>query len=155
ETTIGITTGIGEVPPAGMEGVALEKTDPRNPRELRAVERNGVGHDDEFCPDHIVACGLDDPALGLLVPSHLADSRLKDGAVIEIEFISDHAAIFANFRSAGVAAPGHRACFFKQWQINVALYVAGDSGITIPIPAAAIVRAPLDDPDAGDARLAQ
>ncbi len=71
-----VPTGVVVVPPARVEGVALELIDPRYARQLRLVQRP-VGLDDELSLDRVSAVRLDLPFGFFLQPTHLGDLSLE------------------------------------------------------------------------------
>src|SRR5260221_88992 len=71
-----VPSGVVVVPPARVEGVALELVDPRYTRQLRLVQRP-VGLDDELSLDRVSAVRLDLPFGFFLQPTHLGDLSLE------------------------------------------------------------------------------
>ena len=72
----GITASVAVVPTAGVEGVALVGVDAGDAGQFGPVQRP-VGHDDEACPEAIIAVGSDDPAALLFVPGDGFDLGLE------------------------------------------------------------------------------
>ncbi len=114
-----------------------------------------VGDDDEARRHVIAAVGADPPELFLLVPLRSGHSGLENRELVEIVLLGDVLAVRVNLRALGVVARRHLAHLVKQRDVVVGGRVAGDAGITIPVPGPADVGAALDDADALDAALAQ
>ena len=154
EVPLRVAAGIGIVPAAGVEGMALEALDARNAGQLGPVQRT-VRLDDEAGLHRVAAIGADDPARRGLVPVEAGDFGLEAGVAVEIEVPADGAAMLEDLGRGRVFGGRHEADLLQQRQVDVTLHVAGGAGIAVPVPGAAEIAALLDDAHRLDAGLAQ
>ncbi|MGY4470515.1 hypothetical protein ACVWWK_006224 [Bradyrhizobium sp. LB9.1b] len=127
---------------------------PGMPRQLRTIQ-GAAGKDDEARADAITAIGLDQPASLLLLPFHARDDSLKQCPPIETEVTADAARMFVDLGSPRIFAHRHVAGLFQQRQVDVALGIAGRTGVAIPVPGAAEIGGLFNDPEIIDAGRAQ
>ena len=91
----------------------------------------------------------------MLVPAQFGHFRLEAGVAIQIELLSDRAAVRKNLRRAAVLLLRHVTELLQQRQVDVRLDIAGRTGVAVPVPGAAEVAALFDQPDVFDVCFAQ
>ena len=143
EVAVGIAAGVVVVPAAGVEGMALEIADARDPGQLGPVQ-GPIDHDHEAGADPVVAVGVDDPAPGRFVPDHPVDLGLQAGVVVEAVVFGDAAAVGEDLRRVAELARRQVAELFQQRQIGVGLDIAGRARVAVPVPGAAEIGALFD-----------
>ena len=142
------------VPARGVERLALEGLHALDAGELRR-RQDAVGEHDEARPHGVAAVRGDGPAAAGLVPLGLLDGRVEQAAVVEAGSLA------MAWQYSRISKPdanfivGIVAHLLEQRQIAVALDVAGDAGIAVPVPGAADVAALLAEAHIGEAGLAQ
>ena len=154
ETAVRIAARVVVVPPTRVEAVALERLDPFDAGQLRAMQRT-ARHDDVPGLHRIAAIRRHDPAAGGVVPAHLGHLGLEAGVSIEIEVAADRLAVREYLGGLGVLLLRHVSDLLEQRQIDVRLDITCSAGIAVPVPGAAEVAAFLDHTDAVDTGFAQ
>ena len=114
-----------------------------------------VGHGDEPGAHLVAPVGADDPAGSRRIPTDLVHLGLQAGVAVEVVVLGDAPAVREDLRALGVFFGGHVAELLQQRHVHVGLDVAGDPRIAVPVPGAAHVGRPVDQPHAFDAELAQ
>ena len=114
-----------------------------------------VGADDELGAHRVTPIGRDVPSLGIAVPQRFDDRGLKHGEVVQVVLLRDRLAVGENLRPLGVVPCRDVVHLVEQRQVVVRNNIAGNTGVTVPVPGAADVGATFDDADALDALLAQ
>ena len=122
--------------------------------QLRPAQRTS-GQDHKARADLIAAVGLDQPASLRLLPRHARDDGLEQRALVKTEVTADAARVLVDLRRTRIFAHRHVAGLFQQRQIDVALGVAGRTGIAIPVPGAAEIGSLFHDAEISDAGCAQ
>src|SRR5262249_10605768 len=154
EVPAAVTPGIAVVPPAGMERVATERLDPRDPGQRRAVQRP-VGHHHEARAQTIAAVGRDQPPAGVLVPTQCRDFGLQACTLVEPEVQRNVPAVREDLGRVRVLLLRDVAELLEERQVDVRLDVACRSRIAVPVPRSTDVAALLDQQEVVDPGLAQ
>ena len=129
-----------------METVSLETFDAGNAGQLRTIQRT-AGEHDKTGAQLVTAIGADQPALFSFEPSHGGDHRLEKRRSIQIEVPANPARMLEDFGCEGVLRFRDIAGFLKQGQVDVALGIAGCTGVAIPVPGSTKVAGLVDDAD--------
>ena len=79
---------------------------------------------------------------------------LQARVAVQVVVLGDALAVREDLGALGVFLRGDVAELFQQRDVHVGLDVAGDSRIAIPVPGAAHVGRPVDQPHAFDTELA-
>ena len=114
-----------------------------------------VGHGDELRPHLVAVVGPDDPAGSRCIPTNLLHIGLQARVAVQVIALGDAAAVRKDLRTLGVLVLGNVAEFLQQRDVHIGLDVAGDPRIAVPVPGAADVGRPVDQPDALHAEFAQ
>ena len=88
-------------------------------------------------------------------PTDLMHVGLQARIAIQIVVLGDALAMRKDLGSLGVFVRGDVAELFQQRDVHIGLDVAGDPRIAIPVPGAAHVGRPVDQPHTVDTELAQ
>ena len=154
QVAVGVAARVTVVPAAGMKGVAGERLDAGNARQLGTVQRT-IRHADEAGAHAVAAVGLDDPARLGLVPAHAVHLGLEAGVVVEPVVAADPLAVGQDLRRVTVLLLRDVAELLQQRQIDVRLDVALRAGVSVPVPRSTEVAAFLDEADVLHAGLPQ
>ncbi len=134
--------------------MSLERFETFDLRELRLGE-SAVGADDESRLHMIAAVGREVPHLLDGIPLSRGNSGLKGCQLVQVVLSRDRLAVRENLGTLGVVVLRHVVHLVEQRQVVIRDDVACHTGVSIPVPGAADIRAALDDPNALDAVLAQ
>src|SRR5207342_1404671 len=93
QVPVGVASGVGVVPTAGVEGVALERLDAGDAGQLGPVQRS-ARHADVAGAHLVAAVRRDEPTVVGIVPPHRRDLGLEAGVAVEIEVTTDRPAVF-------------------------------------------------------------
>ena len=148
------TAGVAVVPAAGVERLALERLDPRDPRKLGLVQ-DATGEDDEPGGELIISAGRHCPALSVLIPDRIGHVGLEERFRVQVERSGEELGVLEDLRGAGVVLRRHEAGLLEEGEVDEGLDVAHAAGVAIPVPGPAKVASFLDDANIGDAVLGQ
>ena len=154
ESAVRVASGIGVVPPTGVEGMAFELPDSGDPRELRPVQ-GSVAHHEEPGRHAITAVRRDGPAQAGVVPFDGGDLGGQARALVQVEVPGDAMAVLQNLGGADVLLTGDVGGLLQEREVDVRLDVALCSWVPVPVPGAAEVAALLNDAKVVDARLGE
>ena len=123
-----------------MKGIALIGLHAINAGQSRR-RQDTVGQDHIACAHPVTPVRRHRPAARGLVPGGLTHGGVKQAALVEAIFLRHLLAVFENFEAGGELHGGEIFHLLQQWQIAVGFNIAGDTGISVPIPGAAHVAA--------------
>src|SRR5262249_20003022 len=103
----------------------------------------------------VAAVGMNGPTSCRLVPGGLLDGGVEEAALVEAEALGHALTVLEDLEPRGELHRGDVAHFLQQRQVAIALDVAGDGGIAIPVPRATDVAALLAEAYVGEACLHQ
>src|SRR5271166_657496 len=147
-----VGAGVFVVPAAGVECMTAEPGDPRYSRQFRLLQV-AVRHRHKPGADLVAAVGGDQPAGITCLPANLLYLCLQTGVTVQVVMLGDPAAVGQDFSAFRILLGRHIPELLEQRHIDVGLDVAGDSGVTIPIPGPANVGGLVDQPDVVDTEL--
>ena len=133
EATRWPTTGVFVVPTRGVEGVTLVGFDAVEARHFGSMEWSG-GRDDEAGFDVVFAGSLDCPRSGRVVPTKGLYLCLKEGLVVQAEFLADGFCVLEEFVGTRILLYWYVANFFEKRHVDVRFDVTLSSRISVPVP---------------------
>src|SRR6516165_7573522 len=147
-----VGAGVFVVPAAGVECVTAERGDTGYSRQFRLLQV-AVCHRHKPGADLVAAVGGDQPAGIACLPANLLYLGLQTCVTVQVVTLGDPAGVGQDFGAFRVLLGRDITELLEQWHIDVGLDVAGDSGVTIPIPGPANVGGLVDQPDVVDTEL--
>ncbi len=149
-----LLAGVAVVPAAGVEGVTAKRVDAGNAGQL-GLGLVPVGHGYELGAHFVAPVGSDDPAGSRGFPTDLVHIGLQARVAVQVVVFGDAAAVRKDLGALGVFLRRYVAELLEQRDVYVGFDVAGDPRIAVPVPGAAHVGRPVDQPDAFHTELAK
>lgn len=143
------------VPSRGMEDVSLEIRNSWNVGNLGPVQNSGsredeasMGHDGKLGTIRkLLLAHIDSPSLLFFDPFQRADGGAEKQLVGEVVFLGDEVDVVSNLLSIRIPVLGDVVHLFQEGQIQIALDIAHEAGVSVPVPSSSKATCLIDQTD--------